>query len=440
MRGCKTFPKGGVHPHDFKNLTSVLAIRNAPIPAHAVIPLHQHLGAPAECVVQPGDEVGEGMLIGKAAGLISANVHSPVPGKVVDTGEVYLAQGVRSTVVQIGLEGEFDRSGKAWDRLQWEDLDRSVLIERLREQGIVGLGGAAFPTAVKYTIREGMKAELFVVNGVECEPYLTADHRLMLEKTSEILEGARIARKALKATEVVIAVEENKPDAIEKIRQSIADEDLDFRVVPLKMKYPQGDEKQVLKALTKREVPSGGLPIDIGAVVSNVGTVFAVYEALVVGKPLIERVVTVTGSAVKNPNNLKVRIGTRIGELIEDCGGFREEPGKIVAGGPMMGFAVFDLDTPVTKGMSGIIALTQREARKAKQTACIQCGRCVRACPLGLSPTRLHKWIDHAEYDEAIKEGLLDCKECGCCSFVCPARLPLVQGMKLGKLMSKKKA
>ena len=439
MKGLKTFPQGGVHPHGWKELTRHLAIKNAPIPAVSVVPLQQHLGSPSECTVKVGDSIGEGKLIGKSTGFISANIHSPVPGKVVDMNEVFLPLGIKTKAVHIEFEGEFDRSGKKWERQEWENTAPDQLRKTIEEGGIVGLGGATFPTQVKYSIREGSSVEYFVVNGAECEPYLTADHRLLLEKTNEIVEGARIVRKILNADKVVIAIEENKPDAIQSMYEVVARQKLDFEVVPLKMKYPQGDEKQLLKALTGREVPSGGLPIDIGAVVSNVGSIFAIFEVVVFGKPLIERVVTVTGSAIQNPQNLKVRIGTRIGELIEDCGGFKEEPGKIIAGGPMMGFAIYDLDIPVTKGVSGVLAFSRHEVKSYLETSCIQCGRCVRACPLGLSPTLLFKWIDHHEYDEALENGLLDCKECGCCSFVCPAHLPLVQGMKLGKLMSRKK-
>jgi len=302
----------------------------------------------------------------------------------------------------------------------------------------VGLGGATFPTPIKFSIREGNKIEFFVINGVECEPFLTSDHRLMVEKTESLLTGVEIVRRILSPQRVLIGVEANKPDAIEALNREIANSGLDIEVVALKTKYPQGDEKQLLKALIHREVPSGGLPLDIGAVVSNAGTVYAIYEAVVLGKPLIERIVTVTGPALKNPANFKVRIGTPVGNLLEECGGFISAPGKIVAGGPMMGFALADPDVPVVKGTSGILALSEKQTRSGLPTPCIGCGRCIEACPFGLSPTTLYKWIDHQEYDEAIAAGLMDCKECGCCAYVCPARIPLVQGMKLGKIMKKK--
>jgi len=439
MKNLKTFPRGGVHPHDNKEFTNAVPIRNAPIPPLCTIPMQQHLGAPAKLLVKPDDKVKEGTLIGEASSFISAHVHSSIPGTVKEVRTVYLANGIKSEAVVIELEGEFSRSGKLLKAVDWHEIPRGKLLEKVKEMGIVGMGGATFPTHVKYTIQKGKKVEFFVVNGVECEPYLTADHRLMLEKTSEILEGAGIIKEILNPDKVFIGIEENKPDAIAVMEAKIREKNLDFEVVPLKLKYPQGDEKQLLKSITGREVPSGGLPIEIGAVVSNVGTVFAIYEAVVYNKPLIERVVTVTGGAVTQPANLKVRIGTKIEDLIEECGGVKIPPKKIIAGGPMMGFAQVNLDSPVTKGVSGIIALPAEAVQIPKETPCIRCGRCIQACPMGLSPTRLYKWIDHQYIDEALKEGLMDCKECGSCGFVCPAGIPLVQGMKLGKLLARKK-
>jgi electron transport complex protein RnfC len=435
---ARTFPKGGVHPHDFKELTRNRSIRNAPIPSVAIVPMSQHMGKPARCIVSVGDELREEMLIGEADGMFSANVHSPVPGKVSEIREVYLANGVRSQAVVIELEGEFDRSGKSEQRVDWSGLSGKELLPRIAEKGIVGLGGATFPTQIKYFIREGLSVETLVVNGVECEPYLTGDHRLMLERTGELLEGAAVVAKILEPDQVVFAVEQNKPDAIDALSAAIAERGLPFRVVPLKVKYPQGDEKQLLKALIGREVPSGGLPIDIGAVVSNVGTVNAIYDAIVWNKPLIERVVTVTGQCVANPGNFKVRIGTRFRDLIEEAGGFSEPAVKVVAGGPMMGFAVSDIDMPVTKGVSGIVAISRREAGAEEETTCIRCGQCIAHCPFGLNPTRLYKLIDHLDYQAAMDSGLMDCKECGCCSYVCPAGIHLTQGLKLGKLLARK--
>ena len=433
-----TFPVGGVHPHGFKEYTNALPLRNAPVPSECVIPMQQHMGKPAQCIVEAGDELREGMLVGKADGFFSSNVHCPVPGKVTEIRDIYLHNGIKSRAVVAALEGEFDRSGKSGERRDWSRISGKDLLDKVQEMGIVGMGGATFPAHMKYFLREGMKAEVFVANGVECEPYLTSDHRLMLEKAKEVLEGIRIVRRILDAERVLIGVEANKPDAAEAMREAVLEQDLDFEVRLLQVKYPQGDEKQLLKALTDREVPSGGLPIDIGAVVSNVGTLFSIYEAVVLDKPVIERCLTVTGSVIRTPANLKVRIGTKIRDLIEECGGFTEMPGELVVGGPMMGFALADLDLPVTKGVSGVIALSRRELPKAQQTVCIRCGQCIESCPFGLNPTWLYKLIDHQEYDEALAEGLMDCKECGCCAYVCPAHIPLVQGFKLGKLIARK--
>lgn len=438
MKPIQTFPKGGIHPPDMKHLSKDEKIVNAIIPPISKIPLSQHIGSPAECLVSPGDEVQEEMLIGKSTGFISTNIHSPVPGVVKKIEEILLPSGAASKAVVIEFQGEFNRIGKQHEKQDWNALRKEQLVQKVLEKGIVGMGGATFPSHVKYTVPRQKHAEFFVVNGVECEPYLTADYRIMLEKTEELFIGIKIAQKMLGVKKTYIGIEINKPDAIEIMTKAAGESDFDVEVVPLKMKYPQGDEKQLLKAVLGREVPSGGLPLDIGAVVSNVGTLFAVYEAVVWDKPLIERVVTVSGGAVAHPGNLKVRIGTSVEALIEECGGFSKEPEKIVMGGPMMGFALCNMETPVMKGTSGILVLSSRECGRAKETPCISCGRCIKSCPMGLNPTGLFKNIDNGEYLTADEMGLMDCKECGCCAYVCPAHIPLVQGMKWGKAMVKK--
>ncbi|MEA3347291.1 MAG: electron transport complex subunit RsxC [Candidatus Auribacterota bacterium] len=439
MKGLKTFNRGGVHPPGKKYLSENKPIKNAVISDLSVIAMSQHLGSPSESIVNPGDTVREGMLIGKSTGFISGNIHSPVPGTVKEISDIYLPNGMTSKAVVIEMEGEFDRLGKEVVETNWEHLSSKELIEIINSNGIVGLGGATFPANVKLTLPKGKKAEYLVINGVECEPYLTADHRLMLEKADQIIDGIKIIASIIKPEKLVIGIEINKENAIESIREAASRAGLVLEVIALKVKYPQGDEKQLLKAVTGREVPSGALPIEIGCVVSNVGTVYSIYEAVVLGKPLIERVLTVSGGAVKNPQNLKVRIGTPIKSLIEECGGFTEEPVKVVVGGPMMGFTIYDLDTPVTKGTSGILALTAKEVNSAASTACISCGRCIAACPMGLNPTTLFKYIDHSDYDSAENIGLMDCKECGSCGYVCLARIPLIQGMRLGKRMLRTK-
>ena len=436
--GIKTFPRGGIHPHGRKNLTNSKEVVKSEIPEILVVPMAQHLGAPAEVVVSAGDEVTEGMLIGKAAGFISAHVHSPVDGTVKEITDVFLANGSKSKAVVIVKNEEFspkpDTASGDWKSKTAEELNEIV-----KELGIVGMGGATFPANVKYAIPKGAKAEYLIINGVECEPYLSADHRLMLERTKEILEGIRIIQKIVGPEKIAIGIEINKPDAIEALRAAAAEEKMDLDVVPLKLKYPQGDEKQLIKAVTGREVPSGALPIEVGCVVSNVGTVNAVYEAVVYGKPLVERVVSVSGLGLASPSNLLARVGTPIRQLIEECGGMKVEPKKVVVGGPMMGFTIFDLDTPVTKGTSGILILTEKEVAAAPETPCLSCGKCVSVCPMGLNPTKLFKHIDHSDYQAALDTGLMDCKECGCCAYTCPAHIPLVQGMRVGKKMARKK-
>ncbi|MDC7227470.1 MAG: electron transport complex subunit RsxC [Spirochaetales bacterium] len=438
MKGLKTFSRGGIHPHGRKNLTNKKEIVTADIPETLIVPMAQHLGAPAEVVVAAGDEIKEGMLIGKPAGFISAAVHSPVSGTVKEITDVYLANGMKSSAVVIEKEEGFIPAEKTKSD-SWKSKTPQELIEIVKDSGVVGLGGATFPANVKYMVPKGEKAEYLIINAVECEPYLSADHRLMLEKASELIEGLRIISKMVEPEKVAIGIEINKPDAIEIMRKQAEAENFDLEVVPLKLKYPQGDEKQLIKAVTGREVPSGGLPIAVGCVVSNVGTVNAVYEAVALGKPLYERTVSVTGLGVKNPGNFLTRVGTPISSLLEACGGIIDNPAKVVVGGPMMGFSIYDLDTPVTKGTSGILILTDEESGSGSRTACLSCGRCVSVCPMGLNPTKMFKFVDHDDYDSAMQNNLMDCKECGCCAYACPANIPLVQGMRLGKKMARKK-
>ncbi|HAK44542.1 MAG TPA: electron transport complex subunit RsxC, partial [Spirochaeta sp.] len=346
--------------------------------------------------------------------------------------------GMKSSAVVIEKEEGFTPAVKTKSD-SWKGKTPQELNDIVKEFGIVGLGGATFPANVKYMVPKGEKAEYLIINAVECEPYLSADHRVMLEKAAEIIEGLRIIRKIVGPEKIAIGIEINKPDAIEIMRRQAEAENFELEVVPLKLKYPQGDEKQLIKAVTGREVPSGGLPLAVGCVVSNVGTVNAVYEAVVLGKPLYERTVSVTGLGVKNPGNFLVRVGTPISKLLEACGGTIDRPAKVVVGGPMMGFSIYDLDTPVTKGTSGILVLTDKEAGSGARTACLSCGKCVSVCPMGLNPTKMFKFVDHGDYDGAMATDLMDCKECGCCAFSCPANIPLVQGMRLGKKMARKK-
>lgn len=442
----KTFKRGGVHPPGNKELTSGKTVENAALPQVAVVPLSQHIGAPAECLVEPGDVVVEEQLLGRASGFVSAPVHAPIPGTVREIRSLYLPNGMKTNAVVIDLAGEFKRIGKPREKRDWKKFSREEMIQEIQDHGIVGMGGATFPTHVKFKIPPGKEVEYFIINAAECEPYLTADHRLMLERGEGIVESLRIIKNLLSPKYIVIGIEENKIDAAREMEELLAKSDLsdhqtEARVEVLKMLYPQGDEKNLVEAITGREVPSGKLPLETGCVISNLGTLYAVYEALVWDKPVVERYVTLSGRALKNPVTVKARIGTPIAQLMEEAGGLKEDPAKVVSGGPMTGFTLYDLTTPVIKGTSGVLALTAREIRSAPQTSCIQCGRCVASCPMGLNPTTLYKLIDHQQIEGAEGEGLMDCRECGSCGYACPARIPLIQGMRLGKrLLRMKKA
>ncbi len=434
MQKIKTFPKGGVHPPEHK-LSAGRPIEVLPPGGRVVVPVVQHIGAPAEPVVQRGDEVKVGQLLAKSSGYVSANVHSPVSGKVFRIDKRFDASGYKRTSVIIDVEGddwlpEIDRSETLVREIT---AAREEILARIQEAGIVGMGGATFPSHVKLNVPRGKKAELLIINGVECEPYLTADHRLMLERGEELLVGTRILMKALGVDRAVIGIENNKPDAIEHLSRLTAAEE-GITVQPLKVKYPQGGEKQLIKAVTGREVPSGGLPIDVGVVVHNVGTTVAAYEAVQKNKPLIERVVTVTGKSLAKPSNFLVRIGTPISALVDAAGGLPDDTGKVVLGGPMMGKAVARLDIPVTKGISGVLLIPDAEAHRRPYQACIRCARCVSVCPMGLEPYLLMDLGVHERFERARDERVMDCIECGSCSYICPADRPLLDYIRLDKL------
>ncbi len=430
----KTFPKGGVHPHENK-FSAGKSIETIELPKQVSIPVSQHLGAPAQPVVNKGDEVKVGQLIAKSAGFISANIHSSVSGKVSKIEKILDSTGYKQTAIIIDVEGdewlpEIDRSTELVEDI--EKFTAEEIRAKVAEAGIVGLGGATFPTNVKISIPQGKVCENLIINAVECEPYLTSDHQLMLEKSDEIIVGARLLQKAAGAKKIYIGIENNKPDAIELMKKKAAKYQY-IEVVALKVKYPQGGEKQLIKAVVNREVPSGGLPVDVGCVVQNVGTAYAVYEAVQKNKPLIERVVTVTGKSVSKPSNFLVRIGTPVSNLIEKAGGLPEDTGKIVNGGPMMGKAVKDLSIPVTKGTSGILIIKSDEAKRPKTYNCIRCARCVFVCPMGLEPYLIKNMATVGMYEELQNERVLDCMECGSCSYGCPAGVPLLDYIRLGK-------
>ena len=429
----KTFKIGGVHPEANK-LSAANAIVGAQLPKTAIIPLAQHIGAPANAVVQKGDKVKVGQLIGEANGFVSANIHSSVSGTVSKVDLAVDVAGFKKPAVFIDVEGDewletIDRTDTLIEEIK---DDAKTIVGKIKDAGIVGMGGATFPAHVKLAIPEGKKADFLIINGVECEPYLTADHRLMLEKSAELIVGVKILMKAIGVEKAYIGIEANKPDAISKLTDLCAKEQ-GIEVVPLKLKYPQGGEKQLINAVSGREVPSGKLPIDAGAVVQNVGTAFAVYEAVQKNKPLIERIVTVTGDTVATPSNFRARIGTPVAELIAAAGGDIEKSGKIISGGPMMGKAMANLESTVTKGTSGILMLNEEKAVRPEAGPCIRCAKCVDACPMGLEPYLLMQYSQRQMWAEDEANHIMDCIECGCCIFSCPAKRPILDYVRLGK-------
>ena len=429
----KTFKIGGVHPAENK-LSADNAIEQLPLPKTVTLMVAQHIGAPSKVIVNRGDEVKVGQIVAQSSGFVSTNIHSSVSGKVARIDTVADSSGYKKQAILINVNGdEWDENIDRSSNLVSEtDLDAKAIIDKILAAGIVGLGGATFPTHVKLAPPPGMTAKILLINGVECEPYLTADHRLMLEKGEEILVGTKILMKALGVKEAAIGIENNKPDAIKHLT-ALCKKYPGIKIVPLKVKYPQGGEKQLIKAVTGREVPSGALPIAVGAVVNNVGTAYAVYEAVIKNKPLIERVVTVTGKSLEKPSNYMVRMGTPVKELIDAAGGLPIDTAKIISGGPMMGKAVSSIDIPVTKGTSGILLIGEEEGHRKKMENCIRCGRCVTACPMGLEPYLLMTLSEKKIWDKTEDERVMDCIECGSCSFTCPSNRPLLDYIRYGK-------
>lgn len=429
----KTFRIGGIHPKEHK-LSAGKAIQPIAIPDQVIIPLAQHIGAPCQPVVKKGDAVKVGTLIGKTVGFVSANIHSSVSGTVLKIDKALDASGYRRDAVFIKVDGdEWEPSIDQSEKLVKEcALSSREILDKIAAAGIVGMGGATFPSHVKLTPPPGTKAEILIINAVECEPYLTSDHELMLEKTEEILVGTSILMKAVNVNKAIIGIENNKKDAIDKFTQA-AKSYTGIEVQPLKVQYPQGGEKQLIDAVIGRQVASGALPISVGAIVQNVGTTFAVYEAIQKNKPLFERVVTVTGKDVKNPCNVLSRIGIPLSNLIDFAGGVPETTGKIVSGGPMMGKAIASTEIPVTKGTSGILIIPTLESKRDRMKDCIRCGKCVNVCPMGLNPTLLMNLTEYEVWDRAEKGRITDCIECGSCSYTCPADRPLLDYIRLGK-------
>jgi electron transport complex protein RnfC len=431
MINAVTFERG-IHPEYQKELTSGKSIRSLQMPSRVVIPLSQHIGAPAKPEVKIGDEVKRGQTIGSPAGFVSSPVHSSISGKVIAIADFPHPSGKMVPSIVIENDGK-DEGISFKENPDYLNLTSDEIKTIIREAGIVGLGGAAFPTSVKLSPPKEKPIDTVILNGAECEPYLTADHRLMIEHSREIVEGLKIIMKVLGVKEGYIGIEENKPDAIEALTSIVSNES-NIEIYPLKVKYPQGAEKMLIKAIKGREVPSMGLPMDVGVVVQNVGTAMAIYEAVRYGKPLIERVVTVTGNGIKEPGNVRVRVGTLISELAEQCGGLADGTVKVIVGGPMMGFAQWTLDVPVVKGTSGILVLTKDEYVPSEEYfSCIRCGRCIDACPMGLNPSMLSILSEKGRFSETKEYNIFDCFECGSCAFVCPSNRPMVQFMRLAK-------
>ncbi len=425
---------GGVHPSENK-LSSRKPVEVLALPDTVNIPLAQHIGAPAAAKVAKGDKVLAGQLIAEASSFMSANIHAPISGTVTAVDMQPNGQGVRQMMITIQREGDQWAEGIDLSKTLVREcaLSSQEIIAKIKEAGIVGMGGATFPTHVKLSVPPGKKAEVLIINGVECEPYLTSDHRTMLERGEELLVGVSILMKAIGVDRASIGIENNKPDAIAHLRQLSAAYP-GVEVVPLKVMYPQGGEKQLIAAVTGRQVPPPpALPIDVGAVVCNASTAVAVYEAVQKNKPLVERVVTVTGKGMKEPKNLLTRMGTPVSALIEAAGGLPEDAGKVINGGPMMGRAMINLASPVTKGCSGITVMSGRDAVRREPSQCIKCAKCVAACPMGLEPYYLSKMARKKGWDELEAQMITSCIECGCCQSSCPSYLPLLDWVRLGK-------
>ena len=429
----KTFPRGGVHPPENKK-ASGSSIEVLPLPKSVCIHLSQHLGAPAEPVVIKGDMVKAGQLIARSTGFVSANIHSPVSGTIQKIEPAPDSSGYKRPAIFIEVQGDewMESIDRSPDLVKPSDLTPEEIIARVAQMGVVGLGGATFPSHVKISVPKCKKADILIINGVECEPYLTSDHRLMLEKGEEVLVGTQLLMKALQVSQAIIGIERNKPDAIIYLTE-LCTKYPGIRVEPLKVKYPQGGEKQLIRAITGREVPSGRLPVDVGVVVHNVGTAFAVYEAVTKNKPLFERIVTVTGKSMTRTANYLVRIGTPVAELIEAAGGMPEDTGKVINGGPMMGKALPMTDIPVNKGTSGIVLMAVAESSRRATLNCIRCSRCNSVCPMGLEPYFLMSLGEAKRWEDMEQDRVMDCMECGSCSYTCPSGRPLLDYIRLGK-------
>ena len=435
-----TFPKGGVHTEEHKEFTEHLKIEEMPPPQQVVLPLSMHFGAIAQPVVQKKQQVQEGDLIAVVEKGLGAPIHSSVTGTVKTIESRPHPTMVRCDAVII--ERDPEAPPRSYAREDWRKLTREELLSKVRDAGIVGLGGAGFPAHVKLAPPPSAKVDTLILNGAECEPYLTTDHRLMLEQADHVVEGAKILLTILGIKEAIIGIELNKPDALNKISSAIKaatwDYGLNVRAQGLTVKYPQGSEKQLIQSLTRRAVPGGGLPFDVGVIVQNISTTLAVFEAVTMNKPLYEKVVTFSGRAIHRPANLKVKVGTVLSDVVEHLGGTTKDLLKIVSGGPMMGFAVSSLDVPIVKTTSGVLFLSDKETDLSPHGPCIHCGWCIQACPMGLQPKEIGIYVEAGKGHKTEPFGVNECFECGCCAFVCPAKRPLVQFARLAKIQVKR--
>jgi len=427
----RTFP-GGVHPHDEKHFSASAQITEPPLPQKVTIHLSQHIGSPSTPVVAIGDEVLTGQLIAEASGFVSINQHASISGKVTAVDRFLHPTGTSSLAIQITGDG-LDKWIELVDEPDFMNLSPTEMKARISAAGICGMGGAGFPTHVKLSPPEDKPIDTVILNGVECEPYLTSDYRLMLEKGQDIVTGLKLIMKIVNAKKGVIGIEANKMDAIKQLEKLVANEP-NLEVVGLKLRYPQGAEKQLIYAATKRKVPAGGLPMAVGVVVQNVGTAFAVYEAIRFCKPLVERVISITGSPVSQPGNIKARVGTPFSELVDFCGGTKETVGKVISGGPMMGFALPSLEATMGKGSSGLVLMNEKQAHLMEEHNCLRCARCVDVCPMNLLPSLIAAAVKNKNLDMAVEAGLNDCMKCGSCAYVCPAQIRLVQWIDTGKI------
>jgi len=435
MKGLRLLRRNfehGVHPAHHKGQTENLPIQRVPFGQHYVMPLGQHIGVPSKPVVAAGDRVVRGQLIAEPGGFVSTALHSPVTGTISEVGDFRGVDGRFAPAIGIEADAFATQQAKTVPTVDWRTLSLEEFIEAVQMAGIVGMGGAAFPAHVKLSVPDGIRIRHLLINGAECEPYLTNDHRLMIERPAALLEGAEIVREKLGAEETVIGIEANKPDAIRIIREHI-EPGQPVRVVPLKVKYPQGAEKMMIRSVFGVEVPAGQLPRDVGVNVNNVGTIVALADYFLRGLPLIERIVTVAGPGVTYPANLLVPLGTPVRDVVRFCGGLKPGTREIIMGGPMMGRPIASLDVPVLKGCSGVLVFTQEQTSRRKEYPCIRCGRCLEACPYFLNPSRLARMSKARMFDEMKAYHVFDCVECGCCTFACPSNIPIVQLIRTAK-------